>query len=156
MFIRTCRPRFPMLSTHSPLFDKFHLQSRVRNERWSKEDPSLTKTLFTSLDRPIFEYGSLLWSPQFIIHKDRIDRRRIFVFDLRSLYWGVISRLASYPTWLLLLKLPFLDNRRTLLGVVFINNLIRAHIDSNDLLDMLISSVPGRITWLPFANTFQF
>jgi len=44
-------------------------------KRWSKEfdDPYLTKTLLISLVRPILEYGSPVWSPQYVVHSDRIE-----------------------------------------------------------------------------------
>jgi len=43
-------------------------------KRWSKEfnDPFTTKLLFTSLVRPILEYCSSVWSPQYQVHIDRI------------------------------------------------------------------------------------
>jgi len=42
---------------------------------WSKEfdDPYLTKTLFISLVHPILEYESPAWSPQYVVHSDRIE-----------------------------------------------------------------------------------
>ena len=38
-------------------------------KRWAKEfsDPYITKQLFTSLVRPILEYGSVVWDPQYAI-----------------------------------------------------------------------------------------
>jgi len=42
---------------------------------WSNEfdDPYTTKLLFTSLVRPILEYCSSVWSPQYQVHIDRIE-----------------------------------------------------------------------------------
>lgn len=34
------------------------------------DDPDMDKTLFISLVRPILEYGSPLWSPQYAVHSD--------------------------------------------------------------------------------------
>jgi len=44
-------------------------------KRWSKEFDDLytTKLLFTSLVRPILEYCSSVWSPQYQVHIDRIE-----------------------------------------------------------------------------------
>jgi len=44
-------------------------------KRWSKEfdDPYVTKTLFTSLVRPILEYCAPVWTPQYGVHIDRIE-----------------------------------------------------------------------------------
>jgi len=42
-------------------------------KRWSEEfdDPYMTLTLFISLVRLILEYGSPVWSPQYVVHSDR-------------------------------------------------------------------------------------
>jgi hypothetical protein len=119
-------------------------------KRWSKEfdDPYITKTLYVSLVRPILEYGSCVWCPQYTIHKERIESvlRNFLLFALRSLNWDENLRLPSYNSRLLLLNLPSLTNRRTMLGVLFINNLMQGDIDSEALLRQLHFSVPCRRT----------
>ena len=111
-------------------------------------DPRITKTLYTSLVRPILEYGSCVWCPQFSTYKDRIEsvQKNFLIFALRGLNWNSNLRLPSYTNRLLLLNLPSLANRRTMLGVVFINNLINGDIDSDDLVSRLHFSVPCRLT----------
>jgi len=58
-------------------------------KRWSKEfdDPYTTKLLFTTLVRPILEYCSSVWSPQYQVHIDRIEsvQKKFLLFALRSL-----------------------------------------------------------------------
>jgi hypothetical protein len=126
-------------------------------KRWSKEfdDPYLTKTLYTSLVRPILEYGSCVWCPQYSIHRDRIEsvQKNFLIFALRGLNWDVDIRLPPYTNRLRLLNLPSLANRRTMLGVVFMNNLIQGDVESVDLVSQLNFAVPCRITrnYLPLT-----
>jgi len=58
-------------------------------KRCSKDDPYLTKTLFISLVRPILKYGSPVWSPQYVVHSDRIELvQKVLLFALRRLNWN--------------------------------------------------------------------
>jgi len=108
-------------------------------KRWSKEfdDPILTKTLFISLVRPILEYGS-----QYVVHSDRIEsvQKKVLLFVLRRLNWDANRILPPYSSRLLLINLPSLANRRTMLGTVFICKLIRGDVESPDLLSRLLGS----------------
>ena len=44
-------------------------------KRWAKEfsDPYITKGLYTSLVRPVLEYGSIIWDPQYNIYRNMIE-----------------------------------------------------------------------------------
>ena len=126
-------------------------------KRWSKEfsDPFTTKLLYTSLVRPILEYCSCIWSPQYHINQDRIEsvQKQFLLFALRGLNWDPDFRLPSYSSRLLLLSLPSLINRRITLGVTFLHKLIIGEIDSIFLLERLSFSVPRRTTrnFIPLA-----
>jgi len=117
-------------------------------KRWSKEFDDTTKLLFTSLVRPILEYCSSVWSPQYQVHIDRIEsvQNKIILFGLRSLNWDQNVRLPSYQSRLLLLNLPTLVNRRTMPGTIFMQNLIRGDIDSVELVNRLTFNVSARLT----------
>jgi len=107
-----------------------------------------TKLLFTTLVRPILEYSSSVWSPQYQVHIDRIEsvQKKFLLFALRSLNWDQNIRLPSYQSRLLLLNLPTLANHRTMLGTIFMQNLIRGDIDSVELVSCLSFNVPVRLT----------
>lgn len=115
-------------------------------KRWAKEfdSPYVTKTLFTSLVRPILEYGSCVWSPQFGVHSHRIEsvQKNFLLFALRGLSWDANLRLPSYSSRLLLINLPTLANRRTMLGVVFLHKLVNGDVESPYLLGLLNFHVP--------------
>ena len=67
-------------------------------KRWSKEfiDPYITKQLYTSLVRPILEYGSIIWDPLYNVHIDYIEsiQKQFLIFCLRSLPWNPESNLT--------------------------------------------------------------
>lgn len=54
--------------------------------------------------------------------------KNFLIMSLQGVNWDVNSRLSSNTSRTLLLNLPSLSNRRTMIGFVFINNLM------NDLL----------------------
>lgn len=125
-------------------------------KRWAKEfnDPYLTKTLYTSLVRPILEYCSCVWSPAHKNHIMSIEsvQKKFLIFALRGLNWDVSLHLPPYRSRLLLINLPTLENRRILLGVLFIHKLVLGEIDSPDLLLRLNFAVPARMSrhYVPF------
>jgi len=57
----------------------------------------------------------------------------------------------SYQSRLLLLNLPTLVNRRTMLGTIFMQNLIRGDVDSVELVNRLTFNV----SFYPRANKIQ-
>lgn len=119
-------------------------------KRWAKEftDPYITKQLYTSLVRPILEYGSIIWDPQYNIHIDHIEsiQKQFLLFCLRSLPWNPAANLPSYPSRLALIKLPTLESRRTMLNVSFLLNLIYGDVCSEFILRNISFNVPQRPT----------
>ena len=117
-------------------------------KRWAKEfyDPYITKTLYTSLVRPILEYGSVVWDPFYNIHIDHIEsiQKQFLIFCLRSLHWSSSVVLPPYTSRLALIKLPTLRSRRIMLNVTFLLNLIKGNVDSEFLLKNILFNVPIR------------
>lgn len=118
-------------------------------KRWAKEftDPVITKRLFTSLVRPILEYGSIIWDPFYNVHNNRIEsvQKQFLLFCLRYLYRNNALNLPSYSTRLSKIKLPTLESRRKMLNVSFIINLINGDVCSEFLLQNLSINVPQRL-----------
>jgi len=82
------------------------------------------------------------------VHIDRMEsvQKEFRLVALRSLNWDQNVRLPSYQSRLLLLNLPTLVNRRTMLSTIFMQNLIRGDIDSVELVNRLTFNVPVRLT----------
>lgn len=118
-------------------------------KRWSKEfsDPYITKQLYTSLVRPILEYGSIIWDPCYSIHISSIEsvQKQFLIFCLRGLGWNSYV-LPSYVNRLGLIKLPTLKSRRVMLSISFLLGLIRGDVDSEFLLGRINFCVPTRPT----------
>lgn len=119
-------------------------------KRWSKEfsDPYTTKTLFTTLVRPILEYGSVVWDPQYSVHIKSIEsvQKQFLLFCLRGLGWASNDRLPSYKARLALIKLPTLESRRIMLNITFLLKLINGSTHSEFLLSKIFFNVPNRPT----------
>lgn len=119
-------------------------------KRWSREfdDPYLSKRLFTSLVRPILEYGSLVWSPYYSCHVNRIEsvQKQFLLFALRNLAWNPDINLPPYLHRLALINLPTLERRRIMLGICFVVKLINGEINSPDLTSKLNFNVPFRVS----------
>lgn len=125
-------------------------------KRWAKEfnDPYITKQLYTSLVRPILEYGSIIWDPTYNVHINTVEsvQKQFLLFCLRGLHWNM-QNLPSYKSRLALIKLPTLKSRRTMLNVTFVLNLIKGNVTSQFLLSNICFNVPTRPTrnFLPLA-----
>lgn len=119
-------------------------------KRWAKEfsDPIITKQLYISLVRPILEYCSIIWNPQYNVRIQMIEsvQKQFLLFCLRSLYSGPAVDLPSYTSRLALIKLPTLKSRRKMLNVSFLHKLINGEICSEFLLSKVTFNVPQRPT----------
>lgn len=129
-------------------------------KRWGKEftDPYIIKQLYTSLVRPILEYGSIIWDPHYNVYIDKIEsiQKQFLLFCLRNLHWNPGVNLPAYTSRLALIKLPTLKSRRTMLNVSFIVNLINGDVYSEYLLNNVSFNVPQRPTrnYIPLFMQF--
>lgn len=122
-------------------------------KRWSKEfnDPHVTKTLFKSLVRPILEYGSPVWSPQYNCYRERLEsvQKQFLLFALKNFQWNPSQNLPPYTHRLKLLDLPTLESRRVMLNVTFLAKLLNGDINSEFLLNNVNLSIPNRSSRYP-------
>lgn len=119
-------------------------------KRWAKEfsDPYTTKQLYTTLVRPILEYGSVVWDPSVKIRTQSIEsvQKQFLLFCLRGLGWVYNNEFPSYNNRLALIKLPTLKSRRQMLNVTFVLKLLKGFIDSEFLLGKLNLYIPAYST----------
>ena len=89
-------------------------------KRWAKEfnDPYVTKLLFTSLVRPILEYVSIVWSPCYQCHIDRIEsvQKQFLIFCLRNLGSDSSQNLPPYKSRLKLKKKKLIEKINNILN----------------------------------------
>lgn len=154
-----------------------HVIARARRalgfiKRFSKEfdDIHVLKTLYFSYVRPITEFGSIIWSPHFKVHSDRLEavQRNFSRYALRVLPWRDPSNIPQYEIRLRLLEMETLSHRRTSAEVMFISDLLSGRINCPSLLsDISINAnsysfrktafakVPGHRTCYGFNNPFD-
>lgn len=117
-------------------------------KRWSREfdDPYLTKRLFTTLVRPVLEYGVVVWFPCFGCDIAKVEsvQKQFLIFALRGLGWNSSMDLPPYTNRLLLINLPTLERRRVMLGFTFMHKLVNGYIDSHFLLNLINFNIPMR------------
>jgi len=67
-----------------------------------------------------FDNSNEVLSPQYGIHVDRIEsvQKNIVLFALRRLHWDAKLILPTYSSRLLLINLPALANRRTMVKLI--------------------------------------
>lgn len=130
-------------------------------KRWAKEfsDPYITKNLFTSLVRPILEYGSVVWDPQYDFYVNMLEsvQKQFLLFCLRNLRWDPNLNLPPYASRLSLIKLPTLASRRTMLNSMTIYKILRGEIRSEYLIGRVLINVPLRPSrnYKPLYISFQ-
>jgi len=110
---------------------------------WTLNLNFLTIFRLLSIRPGILEYGSP------VCHSDRIEavqKKNFLLFALRRLNLDANRILPTYSSRLVLINLPSLANRRTMLGTVFICQYIRGDVESPDLISRLNFSVPSRFT----------
>ena len=117
-------------------------------KRWAKEfnDPYITKTLFTSLVRPILEFGSCVWCPFYETHINHLEsvQKQFLLFALKSFNWNPAINLPNYESRLKLINLPTLKNRRIFLNISFLMKLISGEVSSTFLLSRIDFNIPQR------------
>lgn len=91
-----------------------------------------TKSLYCALVRPILEYASPVWDPNYQTHRDRIEsiQKKFLLFALRDLYDpNDYNTLPSYKIRLKLMDIDSLSSRRALLASCFTFDVLSKNID---------------------------
>lgn len=115
-----------------------------RNTRDFKDFLTL-KSLFCSLVRSILEYGSIIWSPGYQVHINRLERVQRSFSRLALIRYGFdFQNLPTYPIRCKLLGLELLSNRRQIACISFIQDILTNRIDCPDLLSSLFIHIPTR------------
>ncbi|XP_053698784.1 uncharacterized protein LOC128745729 [Sabethes cyaneus] len=118
----------------SKAFSMFGVVKRYANDF---DDPYTIVTLYTALVRSSVEYAGIVWTPQYTIHKQRLERvqKKFVRFALRNLGWR--DGLAPYVDLCRLINLNSLDCRRKINDVLFLKDLLTERFYSPYLLSQV-------------------
>lgn len=102
-------------------------------------DPYVLKTLFCTYVRPILEYASIVWSPNYAVHNKKIEmvQKKFLRFCLRKLGWNDINMLPPYSSRLMLIDMNTLEHRRIVAAIMFIFKLIKGTTSSGEILNRI-------------------
>jgi hypothetical protein len=120
-------------------------------KRFSRDfqDPYTIKTLYTCYVRSNLEYASVIWSPYYDIHSNRIERiqKRFLIFAFRQLpssrQAGDFAR-EPYINRLKLMNMQPLYKRREIAGTMFVRDLLCSRINCPELLYRCSITIPSR------------
>ena len=107
------------------------------------KDIGTFNSLYFSLVRSQIEYGSVVWSPNYQSHVDRIERIQRSYSRFVLFKYG-FRNMPSYHSRCRLLGLESLGNRRKISCGVFVWDIISGRIDCPELLERVNISVPPR------------
>ena len=107
-------------------------------------DPYVLKSLYCSLIRSIFEYCSVVWSPCYSVHINRIEslQRKFLRYALRRLEWPDPYILPPYAGRRLLIDLESLEQRRLNASALFVFDLLSGRVKSDYLVSLVCLNVP--------------
>ncbi len=96
--------------------------------------------------RPILEYGSVVWNPNYQIHSDKLEsvQKQFLLFALAHFRWDSRVSLPSYTSRLKLINLPTLSSRREMLGIIFLMKILNGTVCSSFLLSEIKFNIPIR------------
>ena len=101
--------------------------------------------LYTSLVRPSLEYGSIIWSPQYQVHIQRLEAVQLgFVRHIKYLWKQRGVKLTTEETRRRM-KLMSLEQRRKLLDLCFFHKIINYKIESPEILKDIKFCVPTKL-----------
>lgn len=107
-------------------------------------DTACIKNVYYAYVRSILEYASCIWSPNYITHKQDIERiQRKFI---KHLNFKTRTQCNSYEAGCAHHKLLSLCNRRTLLDMMLLYDIARSRLDCPALVSQLALHVPQRRT----------
>lgn len=123
----------------------------IRNSKEFKH-PATRIKLFTTLVRPIIEYCSIIWNPQYEVYSKRIEGiQRRFMYHL-SYRDNLSKKLPSYVEKLNHYKMTTLSSRRKEIDLVFLHRIFNGNVNCLDLTNALSISAPSR---LPRVKAFS-
>lgn len=105
------------------------------------KSPDTLKILYSSYVRSVLEFGCIVWTPQYTVHKTRIERIQNKLLKSLNFRHGLnLSEGTSRSHGLA----PLVE-RRVYIDQMFLYKLLNNYIDSPNLLQKVIFKLPRRI-----------
>ncbi|CAH2098975.1 unnamed protein product [Euphydryas editha] len=118
-------------------------------------NPNLSILVFNCIVRSLLEYCSVVWSPGYRVHSDRIERiQKRFLFHLA---YGDFKckELFTYEARLSYYNILMLKDRRRIADIIFLAKLLKGSIDAPELVERLKFLVPREGSRLHNRKTFS-
>lgn len=116
-------------------------------------NPSSLLYLFNSLVRSILEYNTSVWSPNYAVHSDRIEKIQKRFLAILCRRCGLNRSLPSYRDKLQQFNIVALETRRRFHDLTYLFKLIHSIVDCPNLLSQININIQPRIRE-PFLKTF--
>ncbi|CAH2084216.1 unnamed protein product [Euphydryas editha] len=111
--------------------------------------------LYNALVRSLLEYASVIWSPTFNVHSQRVESiQRTFTRHLAFSASGISHR-RPYCQRLAWFGMMSLRNRRTLLDMCFLHKILSQDVRDSNLVERISLSVPRRYPRNKIHNIFH-
>ncbi|KAG7295266.1 hypothetical protein JYU34_022268 [Plutella xylostella] len=115
------------------------------------------KSVYYAYVRSILEYACPIWSPHYTIYKERLEKvQKVFINHLN---YRLRNSTNSYIDGCRINNLPTLEERRTLLDMSFLHDLVHGRVDCAGLVGSVAYCTPRRRTrhtallHVPFHHT---
>lgn len=108
------------------------------------KNSSTIKSLYFAYVRSVLEYGCQIWSPNYIIHKSKIEKIQRTL--IKHLNFRSYATNVSYLEACRKNKLLSLEERRTLLDMLLLYDILHGRVDCPELVGGIFYNVPRRRT----------
>lgn len=118
----------------------------VMRQCWDFDNVETLKSVYFALVRSLLEYCSIVWSPFYKTHIDRIERVQSRFVNFLLYKININPHMLAYPEWLRLIGLESLESRHNHLSLSFGHKILNNSVNSPELLGLINFRVPSRPT----------
>ena len=118
----------------------------IKRNIWNFVDPITIKILYIAYVSSVLEYASIVWSPYYSVHEQRIEsvQRRFLRYALQKLPSSNNSEPLPYESRLALLNMKSLRTRRKVNSALFIRDILCKKLATPALFSLLNMREPTR------------
>lgn len=101
------------------------------------KNPQSINYLYKTLVRSVLEFNTVIWSPFYRVHIDRIERVQRKLLRILCFRQGCYRTIRSYESRMTRFNLRSLESRRKYYDLVYLYKITNSHIDCPSLLSLL-------------------